>query len=473
MRIQRGELFILATMAFGVLMDGIDGSIVNVALPAVAHSFGTDTSTVSWVTIIYFMMMAGLLLPFGRVADSGRIRRVFLAGFGIFTIGSLLCALSPTLAMLVTSRVVQGVGAAMIGAAAPMICVKMLPSEHLGRSMGVMSLAAAAGFALGPAVGGIIVEYLSWHWIFLINIPIGVFGIVFGHFAMPREEPSKISLDLKGSAILFAAIVFLVLALERMSYPDVRSLCIASFVISLALFVTFAVIELRTARPLLDVRIFKLWRMDMTLASYTLINLVYMGVLYILPFYMDLEMSLSSLMSGIILLIPSLFSLVMCIPVGNYSDVHGRRGFAISSSFFMVVYTVMLYFIHPDMGLWPLVVVAAVMGVVWGLCGATSSSRIIDNMPEREKPIGSSLMNFMVYMGGTVGTALFASLLTAGADAGGVPIEDLSSEAFLTGMQYSMMWAIGLSVISLLTAWVVNENRKKGEENSEGVCRQA
>lgn len=464
----RGELFILITMALGVLMDGIDGSIVNVALPSIAHSFGTDTSTVSWVTIIYFMMMAGLLLPFGRVADSGRIRRVYLTGFAVFTVGSLACAASPSLEMLILSRVLQGVGAAMIGAAAPMICVKMLPAEHLGRSMGVMALAASAGFALGPALGGVLTEYLSWHWIFLINIPIGIFGILFGHFAMPGEERGGIHVDLKGSALLFAAIVLGVLALERMSYQDSRMMCIVAGVCCVVLLAAFAVVELRVRNPLLNVRVFKLRGMDLTLASYTLINLVYMGVLYILPFYMDLEVGLSSLMSGIVLLIPSLITLVMAIPVGNYSDVHGRRGFAIAAAFFMVVYTAALYFVTPDMGLPPLILVALVMGLVWGLCGATSSSRILDNMPPEERPMGSSLMNFMVYIGGTVGTALFASLLTTGADSGGIPIEDLSSEAFMSGFQYSMVWAVALSVVAVVCAWAVNEKKKgKGVSGDE------
>lgn len=150
----KGTALITVTMVLGVLMDGIDGSIVNVALPAIAHGFGTDTSVVSWITISYFLLMAGFLLPFGRIASAGHIRKVFLFGFAVFTIGSVACALSPTLSALIASRVVQGLGAAAIAAVAPMICVKVLPPEHLGRSLGIMSVAASMGFALGPALGG-------------------------------------------------------------------------------------------------------------------------------------------------------------------------------------------------------------------------------------------------------------------------------------------------------------------------------
>ena len=158
---ERGSTLIIITMVFGVLMDGIDGSIVNVALPSIADSFGTDTSVVSWVTISYFLMLAGLLLPFGKIADAGHIRKVFLSGFVVFTIGSLACALSPTLTVLVASRILQGIGAAALAAVAPMICVKLLPAKHLGKSLGIMTVAAALGFAIGPALGGLLVGLLS------------------------------------------------------------------------------------------------------------------------------------------------------------------------------------------------------------------------------------------------------------------------------------------------------------------------
>lgn len=457
---RKGVTLLIATMVLGVLMDGIDGSIVNVALPSIAHSFGTDTSVVSWVTIGYFLMLAGLLLPFGRIADAGHIRKVFLFGFIVFTVGSLFCALSPTLALLVVFRLVQGVGAAALAAVAPMICVKLLPPEHLGKSLGIMTVAASMGFAVGPALGGILVGYLSWHWIFLINIPIGLLAIVLGHLSLPVESKTEIHVDLKGSALLFAAVGFGVFALERISYPEERHLCIIAAVVTVVLLALFAVESLRSKRPLLDVRLFRIRDLDLTLLSYTIINLVYMGVLYILPFYMDLELGLSSVTSGIILLVPSLVSLVLSVPVGNYSDRHGRRMFAVLATIFQVVYCVMLYVITPDMGIAPLIPIALVMGLVWGLCGAASSGRIVDSLEEKDKAIGSSLMNFMVYVGGTIGTALFASLLTAGSNSGGVPIEDLTTEAFMSGMTYAMVWGIVISVVSVVAAWAVNEKKR-------------
>ena len=462
---ERGAALVIVTMVFGVLMDGIDGSIVNVALPSIAHSFLTDTSVVSWVTIGYFLMLAGLLLPFGRIADAGHIRKVFLAGFAVFTVGSLACALSPTLAALVASRLLQGVGAAALAAVAPMICVKLLPARHLGKSLGIMTVAAALGFAIGPGLGGIIIEYLSWHWIFLINIPLGLAAIAVGHLALPVEESRPVSVDVKGAALLFAAIGFGVYALERMSYPDERAMCVASGALAAVFIVLFAVESLRSKDPLLDVRLFRIRDLDLTLLSYTVVNLVYMGVLYILPFYMTLELGLSSLMSGVLLLVPSLVSLVLSVPVGGYTDTHGRRTVAVAASALSVVYSAALLVLEPSMGMYPVLAVALVIGVMWGLSGPASSGRIVDSLPEREKAIGSSLMNFMVYVGGTVGTALFASLLTSGAGSAGVSVEDLTTEAFMSGMGYAMVWAVAISVVGLVAAWAVDERRARPERD--------
>lgn len=153
---KKGIALILIAVAFAALMDGVDGSIVNIALPALADGFGTDTGTVAWITVSYFIMLAGLLLIFARIAKNGAIRKVFFFGMVIFTVASLLCGISDSFEMLLIFRMVQGVGAAMMGAAAPMACVKYLPPRKLGMGLGILTLGCSVGFAIGPAIGGLI-----------------------------------------------------------------------------------------------------------------------------------------------------------------------------------------------------------------------------------------------------------------------------------------------------------------------------
>ena len=133
------QKLLLSAVALGVVMDGIDGSIVNVALPTMATYFDTDTGTIAWVIITYLLMMAGLLLVFGKLADRGIAKKLFLLGFVIFTLGSAACGIAPTLDILLAARLVQGLGAAMIAAVAPLLCIRYLPREMLGTALGVIA----------------------------------------------------------------------------------------------------------------------------------------------------------------------------------------------------------------------------------------------------------------------------------------------------------------------------------------------
>ncbi len=157
---------LLLIAAFAVFMDGLDGSIVNVVLQVMAAEFGIDISGSSWVVIAYLLFMAGFILAFGKVADNGKIRGVFSIGFGIFAIGSLMCALSPSLEFIVAARALQGLGASMIAAAAALLVTRFLPKERRGFGMGVIATTGGIALTFGPPLGGFISAYLSWHWIF-------------------------------------------------------------------------------------------------------------------------------------------------------------------------------------------------------------------------------------------------------------------------------------------------------------------
>ena len=460
----RDEVLILVAMGLAVFMDGVDGSIVNVALPTIADYFHIDTSTASWITILYFMMMAGLLLTFGRIADVGHLKRVFIGGFILFTVGSLACGITPSYEILLVSRIVQGIGAAMMGATAPMMIVKFLPPSNLALGMGVLTLACSAGFAVGPALGGIITDVLGWHWIFLINVPIGAFAIMFSLRVIPDDVRTceRTNCDLKGTALLFISIVAGVYALEGLSHPESRMECIVTGILCILFLVLFVINSKRTSDPLLNLEIFRSWKVVSLLTSFTLVNLTYMGVLYLIPFYMTLILGLSSSMSGILLFIPPVITLVMALPIGRLCDTYGRRPFAIGSGVSMLAFSIMLAIMKPEMGWVILIPIGVLMGINWGLFGASATSRVIEALPEDDKAIGSSMMNFFIYMGSTVGTALFAAFFSIVGKTGGTPIDMLDTDVFMTGFTPTMVLACVLSAVCVITAWIVKEKRPSG-----------
>ena len=458
---RKSAALILAVVAFVTLMDGLDGSIVNVALPEMARSFGTDTGTISWVTITYFVMLAGLLLTFARVSKNGLIKKVLLMGLVLFTASSLFCGISVNFQMLLAFRILQGAGAAMMGAAAPMVCVKYLPASSLGLGMGVLTLGCSIGFAMGPVIGGILTDLLSWHWIFLINIPVGLAATPLLIKAIPKDEGyNGKSLDAIGAALLFSAIMCGVLAIERAPHLESAVPVILAALGCAAFLAAFIAVEQRKDDPLLDLRIFKHWKFNSVLVSYMLANLVYMGLFYLLPFYMSVCLGFSPLTTGMFILISPLLTLVLCVPISKWSDRTERRAFAVASCFVMMVGCIIMVLFAPGSGILPLVATLVSMGLMWALCGGPMASRVIENTEDESKEIGSSVMTQFIYLGGTLGAALFAMFFTFGSGAGNISLSELPPDIFLDGFVFASIAGTAIAAVSIIFSFIVKEPRK-------------
>src|SRR5512147_3294496 len=167
---EAGFGLLIISISLATFMASLDGTIVNIALPTISESFGISTTTVSWVATAYLLVMAGCVLVFGKVSDMIGFKKVFLAGFSVFTLGSFFCGFLPELTggflVLIGSRILQAIGGAMITAIAPAMIMAYIPPDQKGKAMGVIMTFAALGTALGPTIGGFLTQYLSWHWIF-------------------------------------------------------------------------------------------------------------------------------------------------------------------------------------------------------------------------------------------------------------------------------------------------------------------
>ncbi|HJJ29982.1 MAG TPA: MFS transporter [Methanocorpusculum sp.] len=459
------QKLLLIAVGLAVFMDALDGSVVNIALPVIAADFGTDTGTISWVSVAYLLVIAGTILIFGKLSDHGYVKIIFIAGFILFTIGSVFCGLSPDLTVLIISRIFQGIGAAMIAASATMLCVKYLPAKMLGVSMGVLTAASSIGFALGPAVGGIITHLLSWHWIFFINIPIGIFAVLFAlrtipHVSIPKRSP----FDIKGAAALFCLMVSGVFALERLPHlglTDPR--IISALCICLVSLIVFIAAELKSSHPALNIRIFRRRKLTFVATAFLISQITCAGLLYLLPFYLSIGMKFDPAVSGLMLFIPPAVTAALSIPLGHWSDMTGRRGFVIAA-FACLAGTNLIYtFIIPEWGIIPLVASLVLMGMVWGIGGGAASSRIVEHMPEGEEGTGSSLMITTLYLGVVVGIALYAAVFTALTSEAGfiLSFADLDQAAFMYGFHITNAIGIFIAAAALILSFVVKDPSKK------------
>jgi EmrB/QacA subfamily drug resistance transporter len=458
------QKFLLGAIALGVVMDGIDGSIVNVALPTMATYFDTDTGTIAWVILTYLLMMAGLLLVFGKCAERGYAKKLFLTGFLIFTVSSLACGVAPSLGILLAARLAQGTGAAMIAAVAPLICIRHLPKEMLGTALGVIAAAAFLGFAAGPVIGGILTQHLSWHWIFLINIPIGCLGILFAARTIPGDEPEDQpdAFDYPGAVTLFLAMAFSTIALEEGAAKGTEDplipACIALCLLCTALFVWR---ELNARSPLINIRIFSSGTFASVLVAFLFMNIIFAGLLYLLPFYLTTMMQFDPATTGIYLLIPPAIIALASVPFGRWSDRHGRRWLTVAACGCIVLYSTIFAVLVPSSGIMPLLTGLVLTGIAVGIYSGPAASRIIDHAPKGEEGTGSSLMVTTIYFGSVLGTALYAAIFTiatAGADRI-VAFADLDPAIFLSGFHVTMAASLVPAILALVLSAIVPDGK--------------
>jgi DHA2 family metal-tetracycline-proton antiporter-like MFS transporter len=300
--------------------------IVNISMPSIMRYFNATTSEVAWVVLMYLLFNCGTMLLTGKLADSIGPKRLFIWGYVIFTGGSLLCGMSPTLSMLIISRAVQGLGGAIISVMAYTIVSKFIAEEKIGSAFGILAMATTLGIAIGAPAGGFIVEFVSWHWVFLINVPMGIIAIITASKAIPADSAATKKFDMKaldiyGFILNFAATIFFLLTLNMGKELGWSSLSVLSF-ITLAIIsgILFVKRERSVSSPLLDLSIFKHKNLLMAILC-TLFGLMMLGGnSFMMPLFLESGKLLAPNKAGLMIMISSTV-LAFCSPfAGRISD---------------------------------------------------------------------------------------------------------------------------------------------------------
>jgi EmrB/QacA subfamily drug resistance transporter len=249
----------LVASCTAIFMLLLDVTIVNVALPSIERDLGADFSDLQWVIDAYALTLAGFVLAAGSLADMVGRRLVFILGLAVFTASSLACGLAPDPLFLNISRAAQGIGAAMMFGTSLALIAQEFQGRERGTALGIWGATTAAAVSIGPLVGGALVDALSWRWIFLVNVPIGLGALVVARLRLREtRDPAAGGVDVRGVALLCPALFLLVYALIRGNEEGWDSALIVScFAASAVLFVLFVVVERRAADPLLDLSLFR------------------------------------------------------------------------------------------------------------------------------------------------------------------------------------------------------------------------
>ena len=291
---ERRRPLILFNVVIMTLMVCIDGSIVGVALPVMSREMDVSMGMVQWVNTSYLLLSCSGILICGRLGDIYGKVRIFMVGVALFTIGSLLCGISPNLPMLVLARALQGIGGAAAFSNNQGIITEVFPSNERGHALGWIATAASVGSLVGPSLGGLILSFTSWGGIFLVNVPVGVAMFVMGLKILPNRKPKNPNpLDVPGSALLFASLMLIVSAVNELQQIQ-NAFVYTQLAGGLVLLVAFALVEHRAAHPVFPLSVFR--NASLMLNMFTMFALFFVigGQSILFPFYLQNALGMSA-----------------------------------------------------------------------------------------------------------------------------------------------------------------------------------
>lgn len=413
--VQANKYKLFAVGALGTFMATLDGSIVNVALPTIATSLGASVDLVSWVVLSYSMTMIALMLVYGAWVQRKGYSFGYRYGYILFITGSLMCALSNDIYFLIASRVIQASGTAMFAAIGPGMVTTVFPPNERGKGIGLMVMMVSAGFMAGPTLGGLMLGIWPWHSIFLINIPIGLVGmvLVIRYFKLlkPKGEDKKV--PIYGAAALSTSLVSAILAVKlvnqwSISDPRIWGLGVLA-IVSLAVAFKF---ESSKATAMLGLDIFKNHRFTGAIAAQQAHFIGLSGVLVLVPFYLERVKGMVPQQVGLFLVILPILMFLLAPLMGSLSD---KIGYRIPTTFGMLAVSLGLFLIsgfdvQSSSGY--IVLSLIVLGVGVGSFSTPNSSALMGSVNEGQRSVTSSVLATNRNIGMSVGVALSTALFS-------------------------------------------------------------
>ncbi|MDL9945968.1 MFS transporter [Gordonia sp. ABSL11-1] len=405
----------LTAVCTGVFMLLLDVTIVNVALPDIQADLGSSLSGLQWVIDAYALTLAALLLTSGTIADIIGRRRVFASGIVVFTLGSLACGLAPTIETLVAARALQGVGGAIMFATSLALLAQAFAPKERGVAFGVFGAVTGVSVAVGPVLGGILTSGLSWHWIFFVNIPVGIGALVITAIGVDESKaPGAQRIDWLGCLTFSAALAFLVFGLIRSHADGWGSVMVAgSLVLAAVLLVAFVVVERTVGYPMIDAALLRVPTFNGGLIAAWAISASMFSVLTYLVIYLQTIMGYSALEAGLRFLPFSGVVFVAAGVAGRLSDLVPVR-WLIGPGFVLVALGLWLMRGTDPTGSWTQLVPGFIVaGIGTGLINPPLASTAVGVVEPARAGMASGINSTFRQIGIATGVALLGSLLAS------------------------------------------------------------
>ena len=465
------RLQILAAIAIGTFMAPLDSSVVNIALPTIRTFFHTSMGTVEWVIMSYLLVISSLILTYGRLGDLYGHKKIYLTGFGVFTTGSLMCGLAPSILVLIIFRAIQAIGAGMMMAMGPAIITDITPPQHRGKSLGVVAVSVSVALTAGPVLGGFLTAAFGWPSIFYINIPIGIIASIWAWKVIPGIKGHLVEpFDIKGAVLVFLALLTTLIPLSYTEQFGWRNpYILGSLAAGILLMFVFVFVEKAVKYPMVDLSIFQNRLFAMGNLSALLNYVATFAVILIMPFYLQ-QLRLMSAQQAGFLLIPTPLTMMVIAPIsGAISDKIDSRYISSLGMAIVAVGLWLLSRLQVDSSALTIVSILILNGIGSGMFQTPNNSAVMGAVPPNRRGIASSLLanmrNIGMVLGVAVSGALFGSLqdyLNRVLTSQGLAAAQVKTQAFIGAMQFTLMFAAGLALVAVFTSLVrgpLNTNR--------------
>ncbi|MEX2226897.1 MAG: MDR family MFS transporter [Dehalococcoidia bacterium] len=445
---------------FSIFMELIDTTIVNVAIPTLASEFEVDSaSVIQWVITGYLLSLAVFIPVSGWAGDRFGTKRVFMFAVATFTLASLLCAFAWNVETIIAFRVLQGVGGGMLSPVAFAMVWRAFPPEERSKAAGIMVVPAAAAPASGPVVGGLLIDYVSWEWIFLVNVPIGVVALLItALYIREHREPNPGRFDPLGfilSAAGLALVVFALAEAGERGFDDQR--VIAGGLAGIALLAAFALVEFRVREPMLDLRIYR----DSLFRACNLAWLVTMfggaSMIFLVTLELQAVRGLSALESGLTTFPMAIGVMMIAQPASRIYRVVGPRRMIGAGLVAMALTTLALMYVELDTNLWTIRALMLVRGLGFGFVLVPLQAATYATVSASDTGRATALYNAASQVASSFGVAIGATALTSRLSDHGAVLGPATPAPAISAF-HDVFLLIGLlSLVGVFVALLIND----------------
>jgi EmrB/QacA subfamily drug resistance transporter len=407
----------LVVLSLALLIISMDNTILNVALPTISDELGASSGQLQWIVDSYTLVFAGLLLIAGSLGDRFGRRRALQIGLGVFLVGSVAAAVADSPNMLIASRALMGIGAAFIMPSTLSVLTNVFPAHERPKAIGIWAAVSGLGIAFGPITGGVLIENLSWGWVFLVNVPVAVAALALSGPLVPEsKDPAAPKLDPFGATLSFAGLSTLLWAIIEAGgdrgWTD--SAVMSSFGLSAALLGAFVVWELHAPSPMLDVRLFRDRRFSASAASITMVFFALFGTIFFLTQYLQSVLGYGPITAGaafipvsIGMVVASQVSAKLIVRIGARSIVTGGLALVAGG-------LALLSLADADSSYALIAAALLALGSGMGLAMTPATESLMSALPKEHAGVGSAMNDAVRQVGGALGVAVLGSLLSSG-----------------------------------------------------------